>query len=90
MADGFILANGTAVLADRLLEKATIVARGDDYLYATFTTPIMGFVDDAEFTVDAARGTIDLRSASRLGHSDLGVNRKRIETLRAAFAETGA
>ena len=65
---------------------ATIVSRGDGYLYATFQTPLMGFVDDVEFVVDAARRVIDVRSASRLGHSDLGTNRKRVETLRAAFA----
>ncbi|MFO1323873.1 MAG: DUF1499 domain-containing protein [Burkholderiales bacterium] len=71
-------------------DGATIVKRGDAYVYATFTTPIMGFVDDVEFSVDPARHVIDVRSASRLGHSDLGVNRKRIEQLRAAFAEAGA
>lgn len=71
-------------------DGATIVKRSGTYLYATFATPIMGFVDDVEFVVDPARGAIDVRSASRLGHSDLGVNRKRVEGLRAAFAEAGA
>lgn len=69
---------------------ATIVTRREGYLYATFATPLMGFVDDVEFTADSARSAIDVRSASRLGYSDLGVNRKRIETVRAAFAETAA
>ena len=50
----------------------------------------MGFVDDVEFVVDPERSVIDVRSASRLGHSDFGVNRKRVETLRAAFAEAAA
>ncbi len=66
---------------------ASVVTRNDRYLYATFATPLMGFVDDVEFVADPARGVIDVRSASRLGHSDLGVNRKRVEALRAAFAE---
>jgi len=64
---------------------ATIVAQHDGYLYATFQTPLMGFVDDVEFVVDPARHVIHVRSASRLGHRDFGVNRKRIETLRAVF-----
>ena len=67
--------------------SATIVAQHDGYLYATFQTPLMGFVDDVEFVVDPKRGVIDVRSASRLGNRDFGVNRKRIETLRAALAE---
>lgn len=65
---------------------ATIVARRDDYLQATFATPTMGFVDDVEFFVDPARSVIEVRSASRLGHSDLGVNRNRIEDLRRDLA----
>jgi uncharacterized protein (DUF1499 family) len=69
---------------------ATIVVQRDDYLYATFATALMGFVDDVEFVVDAPRGLIDVRSASRLGYGDLGVNRKRVEALRAAYAEGAA
>ena len=69
---------------------ATIVVQRDDYLYATFATALMGFVDDVEFVVDAPRGVIDVRSASRLGYGDLGVNRKRVEALRAAYAEGAA
>ncbi len=65
---------------------ATIVKAHENYLQATFATPTMGFVDDVEFHADAARNVIDVRSASRLGHSDLGANRKRVEALRHAFA----
>jgi len=43
----------------------------------------MGFVDDVEFYLDQQNSVIQVRSASRLGESDLGVNRKRIETIRA-------
>ncbi len=67
-------------------QGATLVTRRDDYIYATFQTPVMGFVDDVEFAADPARQAIDVRSASRLGRSDFGVNRKRIEALRTAFA----
>ena len=69
---------------------ATIAAQHDGYLYATFQTPLMGFVDDVEFIVDPARRMIDVRSASRLGRRDFGVNRKRIEALRTAMAKAAA
>jgi uncharacterized protein (DUF1499 family) len=57
----------------------------DGYLWATFTSSIFRFVDDVEFRLDAARGVIHVRSASRAGYSDFGVNRKRVEKLRTAF-----
>ncbi|MEL4894097.1 DUF1499 domain-containing protein [Crocosphaera sp. Alani8] len=66
-------------------ERSKIVSESDDYLYAQFTTQWMGFVDDVEFYVNEENGVIDVRSASRLGESDLGVNRERIETIRQAF-----
>jgi uncharacterized protein (DUF1499 family) len=55
------------------------------YLYATYTTPLMRFVDDVEFALDPAAGVIEVRSASRLGHGDRGLNRERIEDLRRRF-----
>ena len=67
-------------------EGAKIVMQRDDYLRAEFTSRIMGFVDDVEFALDAQAHRIDVRSASRLGYSDLGVNRARVEKLRARFA----
>ena len=65
---------------------ARVVEAREDYLHAAFQTPLMGFVDDVEFLLDSTRQVIDVRSASRLGHSDFGVNRKRVEALRAAFS----
>ena len=64
-------------------ERAQIITAANDYLYAEFSSKLMGFVDDVEFYVDAAAQVIHVRSAARLGKSDLGVNRKRIEALRA-------
>ncbi len=64
---------------------ATIIEQQGDYLRAEFRTALMGFVDDVEFWCDRDAGCIHLRSASRLGYSDMGVNRKRIERLRAAL-----
>jgi uncharacterized protein (DUF1499 family) len=62
--------------------KTKIITATDNYLYAEFTSALMGFVDDVEFLVDDGAKVIHVRSASRLGQSDLGVNRKRIETIR--------
>lgn len=66
------------------LPAANIVSASADYLYAEFTSRIMGFVDDVEFLHDRASGLTHVRSASRLGYSDLGANRKRIESIRDA------
>ncbi len=62
---------------------SAIISETDNYLYAEFTSSLMGFVDDVEFYVDSADKTVQVRSASRLGESDLGVNRKRIEAIRS-------
>ena len=73
----------TAVTA---MPGAQIISEQDQYLYAEFTSKLMGFVDDVEFMADPAAGLVHVRSASRLGLSDLGVNRDRIETLRSALS----
>ena len=65
---------------------ARIVTRKPDYVHAEFQSRMIGFVDDLELQVDAAAQVIHVRSASRLGRRDFGVNRARIEALRAAFA----
>lgn len=58
------------------------------YLYAQFTSRIMRYVDDLECHYDKDKGLIQIRSASRIGYSDLGANRKRVEELRVIFAKT--
>ena len=65
--------------------EATIVERGQHYLHATFTSRLMGYVDDVEFLVDEASGSVRVRSASRLGRSDLGANARRLAALREAW-----
>lgn len=55
------------------------------YLWSTFQVPVVGFTDDVEFRMDVQAGVIHVRSASRVGYSDLGVNRSRVDELRAAF-----
>jgi len=69
------------------LERTKIITETENYLYAEFTSALMGFVDDVEFLLDDSANVIHVRSASRLGKSDLGVNRKRIETIRAKLNE---
>ena len=61
---------------------ATVVEQRDDYLYARFETKLLRFVDDGEFWYDPAAQVIQVRSASRLGRKDFGVNRARIEAIR--------
>ena len=78
-------AEAMARLSDllRTLPGATLVTQRDDYLYAQFRSRALGFVDDVEFWADPVAGVIQLRSASRLGGKDFGVNRARIEAIRA-------
>jgi uncharacterized protein (DUF1499 family) len=64
------------------MEGGKIIRREPGYIYAQFTTRLMKYVDDAEFWYDPSAEVIQVRSASRLGSSDLGVNRKRIESIR--------
>jgi uncharacterized protein (DUF1499 family) len=76
---------------DRLMEviqgmkRSKIVTDLDHYIHAEFTSTIFRFVDDIEFLIDDRTKIIHLRSASRIGYSDFGVNRKRMEELRLRF-----
>lgn len=62
---------------------STLIRQDGDYLYAEFRTKTMRFVDDLEMVFDAKAGVLHVRSASRLGRRDFGVNRSRVEALRA-------
>ncbi|HPQ95819.1 MAG: DUF1499 domain-containing protein [Thiothrix sp.] len=61
----------------------------DNYLAATFRSAIFGFVDDLELRLDSRHAVLHVRSASRVGYSDLGVNRKRVKELRRRLMTTG-
>ena len=87
-------AGSSAAIKNRILEtldtlpRSEIVKADDDYIRAEFTSRIMRFVDDVEFyfpETGSDETIIHVRSASRLGRSDLGVNRKRVEEIRARF-----
>ena len=65
----------------------TIVDASPNYIYAQASTKVLKFVDDLEFWVNPAKGVIDVRSASRLGREDFGVNRARVEAIRAVYSD---
>ncbi|MEO8453243.1 MAG: DUF1499 domain-containing protein [Gemmatimonadota bacterium] len=78
-------------LADivRATPRTNIVSQTHDYLYAEYQSALVGFVDDVEFWFPPGGQIIHVRSASRLGHSDLGANRKRIEDVRTRLGAAG-
>jgi uncharacterized protein (DUF1499 family) len=67
-------------------ERTKVIQANDHYLYAEFASKLMGFVDDVEFYADDSAKVVHVRSASRLGQSDLGVNRMRVEEMRSKLA----
>lgn len=72
------------------MRGSTIVSGDHGYLYAEFRSRLMGFVDDVEFCVCEKERVIHVRSASRLGRRDYGVNRRRVEAIRVRFAAASA
>lgn len=65
------------------MPNTQVIEQKDDYLHATFTSKIFRFVDDVEFLLDG--DVLQVRSVSRVGYSDLGANRKRVEAIRKKF-----
>ena len=70
----------------RALPGAEIVTADHHYLHAECGSMLLGFIDDFELLLDRAADLIHVRSASRLGRRDFGVNRARVESLRAQLA----
>jgi uncharacterized protein (DUF1499 family) len=62
-----------------------VVVANDEYIAATFSSSVFGFIDDLECRLEPSQKRLQIRSASRVGHSDLGVNRRRVETLTRQF-----
>ena len=71
----------------KAMPRTVIVSQTPAYIYAQSTTALLKFTDDVEFALDAQAGVIHVRSASRLGQKDFGVNRARIEAVRAALGQ---
>ena len=70
-----------------VVPRTKIVLQSDDYILAESESRLMGFVDDTEFYLPEGENVIQVRAAARMGESDLGVNRRRIEQVRLAFAD---
>ena len=68
------------------LPRTRIVRETPDYLHAECRSALFGFVDDLELQLRPSEGIVAVRSASRIGYGDLGVNRRRVESLRASLA----
>ena len=69
--------------------RTQIVTETSDYIPAECRSLLLGFVDDLELHLRPIENIIAVRSASRLGYSDLGVNRRRVESLRASLSNRG-
>ncbi len=83
--DGKLALQRLATIVAAMPRTAIVVSR-PDYLHVEFRSRWLGFVDDVEFLLAEKEALIHLRSASRLGHSDFGVNRRRMEAIREEFA----
>ena len=64
------------------MTRAAVIREEGNYLYAEYKSALLGYVDDVELLLDEKARLVHVRSASRVGRSDFGVNRKRIEELR--------
>lgn len=84
-------ADAWAALKDTLAaqSRTAITSESGNSLHAEATSRIFRFVDDINAILDADAGLIHIRSASRVGYSDFGVNRRRIEALRSALRQAG-
>lgn len=71
------------------LPRSNIVQQTDSFLHVECRSAVFGFVDDLKLQLRAREGIIAVYSASRLGYYDFGVNRDRIEVLRAALIKRG-
>lgn len=69
------------------MPRTAIVSEDTNYIHATATTLLMRYVDDVEIYLDEAESKLHLRSASRIGYSDLGANRARVEKLKKVLAQ---
>ncbi len=67
------------------MDGARVLERSETYAHLVFTTSALHFQDDLELHLDPLTGQAQVRSSSRVGHSDLGANRKRVEALRTLW-----
>ena len=80
-----VLAKLVQILRSEFSGSVTVVSQSETSVKVEFRSSIFGFVDDGLFAFNAEAGTIEMRSASRVGYWDLGANRRRLERLRTAW-----
>ncbi len=85
-ADGAPSAQARLLAALRAQPRTEIIEERPGYVHVVFRSPTIGFPNDAEFTIDAASGTVRFRSQARLGREDMGKNREYLEQVAADFA----
>ncbi|MEM7593876.1 MAG: DUF1499 domain-containing protein [Cyanobacteria bacterium P01_A01_bin.83] len=83
------MAKETLLKVLSVVPRTEVIDQTDDYIHTESTSRIFKFVDDAEFYFPEDQNVIHVRSASRVGESDLGVNRRRIEQIRLAMKDLG-
>ena len=66
-------------------KRTRLISVETDYIHAEFRSLIFNFVDNVEFYFSSEDRIIHVRSASRTGYYDFGVNRRRVERLRGTF-----
>ena len=73
-----------------VLPRSTLIKETEQFLQFEFKSRIFGFVDDVDIIVDDREKKIHFRSASRIGYSDFGVNRRRIKTIKKNFLKASS
>jgi uncharacterized protein (DUF1499 family) len=82
-----ITTDETSIILKETIQElgGTMQTETGTYIAATFSSAVFGFIDDLEIRIDSAQNVIHIRSASRIGHSDFGVNRKRTELVKDLY-----
>jgi uncharacterized protein (DUF1499 family) len=77
-----------SAVSEILQEMGGVInSKTNEYIAATFTSALFGFVDDMELRMDREQGIIHIRSASRVGYGDGGVNQKRVEAFKKLYGQ---
>lgn len=83
---GMVEAKAVLLEVLRSFERTEVVEDSDGYVHAVFRSLVFRFADDVEFEFDDVKKRVHMKSASRAGYWDLGANRRRCESIRAAFS----
>lgn len=67
--------------------NAHLVSSSLGYVHFEVKSPLIGYIDDVEFYLPAADSVVHIRSASRIGYSDFGVNRERVRQIQSLLVD---